>query len=135
MPGFLTDLVNNKVLDCFFGGSAIDPPSGLFVGLSLARAYKGGYVSEPSGGAYARAAVPNDLMHFPAAMAGAKFNATAISFPAPTASWGSIRSVFVADAPSGGNILAMADLPSTRRIEAGDPAPTIAVNAFFLSHT
>jgi hypothetical protein len=42
--------------------------------------------------------------------------------------------VFIADAPSGGNVLAMADLPSPRTINNGDIAPTIAVNALFLSH-
>jgi len=135
MPGFLTDLVNKKVLDCFFGGSAIAPPSGLYVGLSLAKAFKGGYVSEPSGGSYARVAVPNDLAHFPPASAGTKSNATAIAFPSPTGAWGSILSVFIADAPSAGNVLAMADLPSARPVNGGDAAPTIAVNALFLSHT
>jgi hypothetical protein len=42
MSGFLTDLVNNKVLDCFFGGSPILPPATLYVGLSITRSYKGG---------------------------------------------------------------------------------------------
>ena len=135
MPGFLTDLVNNKVLDCFFGGSAITPPTTLYIGLSLTKSYKGGYVSEPAGGSYARVAVSNDLGHFPAASAGTKSNSVAITFPSPTAAWGSILSVFIADAPSGGNALAMADLPSSRTISDGDAAPTIAVNALFLSHT
>jgi hypothetical protein len=135
MPGFLTDLVNNKVLDSFFGGVAITPPSTLYVGLSLTKSYKSGNTSEPTGGSYARVAVPNDLIHFLPASAGTKSNATAITFPAPSTGWGSILSVFVADAPSGGNVLAMADLPASRPINNGDPAPTIAVNALFLSHT
>jgi hypothetical protein len=134
MPGFLTDLVNNKVLDCFFGGSTIIPPSTLFIGLSLARAYKGGYVSEPTGGSYARVPVPNDLSHFLIASSGAKSNAKAITFPCPSAAWGPILSVFVADARTEGNILAMADLPAPKMISDGDPAPTISVNALFLSH-
>jgi hypothetical protein len=114
MPGFLTDLVNNKILDCFFGGSAIIPPSTLYIGLSLTRSYKGGYVSEPNGGSYARVAVPNDLDHFLAASAGSKSNAKAITFP---------------------YVLAMADLHAPRAINGGDPAPAIVVNALFLSHT
>jgi hypothetical protein len=135
MPGFLTDFVNNKVLDCFFGGSAITPPTILYIGLSLTRSYKGGYISEPAGGSYERVAVSNDLGRFPAASAGTKSNSVAISFPSPTAAWGTIVSVFIADAPSGGNVLAMADLPSPRTINNGGFAPTIAVNALFLSHT
>lgn len=134
MPGFLTDLVNNKVLDCFFGGVAITPPSTLYVGLSLTKSYKGGYVSEPAGGSYARVAVTNDLTHFLAASAGAKSNATTITFPTPSATWGTILSVFIADAPSSGNVLAMADLPAPSTINSGASAPVIAVNALFLSH-
>lgn len=135
MPGFLTDLVNNKVLDCFFGGVAISPPSTLHVGLSLTKAYKGGYVSEPACGSYARVAVPNDRTRFLAASSGAKSNAAPILFPTPSAAWGTILSVFIADAAVGGNVLAMADLPSSKTINGGDPAPTIAVNALLLSHT
>jgi hypothetical protein len=135
MPGFLTDLVNNKVLDCFFGGVAITPPTTLYVGLSLTKSYKGGYISEPTGGAYSRIAVTNNLTQFLAASAGTKSNAAALTFSAPSAGWGSILSVFIADALSGGNVLAMADLPAPRTINGGDPAPSIAVNALFLSHT
>lgn len=134
MPGFLTEHVNNKVLDCFFGGVAITPPRILYVGLSLTRAYKGGYTSEPSGGSYSRIAVPNDLSNFLEASSGTKSNALTIVFPSPTAIWGTISSVFIADEAVGGNVLAMADLPGSRMIQAGDPAPRIAMNALFLSH-
>jgi hypothetical protein len=134
MPGFLTEQVNNKVLDCFFGGVPIAPPRTLYVGLSLTRAYKGGYTSEPLDGSYARVAVPNDLSNFLEASSGTKTNALTIAFPPPSATWGTISSVFIADAAVGGNVLAMADLTASRMIHAGDPAPKIAVNALFLSH-
>jgi hypothetical protein len=134
MPGFLTEFVNNQVLDCFFGGMSITPPPTLYVGLSLTRSYKGGYASEPPGGSYARVALPNNLVNFPAATSGTKTNGLAITFPAPSETWGAISSVFIADAASGGNVLAMADLPDSRAINGGDPAPLIAVDALFLSH-
>ena len=134
MPGFLTDYVNNKVLDCLFGGRPLAPSPALHVGLSLTRAYKGGYVAEPLGAGYARVAVANDLVQFPPASLGRQSNAAAITFPAPLEGWGSILSVFVADAAEGGNVLAMADLPSPRVVDRGDPAPTIAGDALFFSH-
>ena len=134
MPGFLTDFVNNQVLDCFFGGSTIVPPPTLYLGLSITRSCKCGLVTEPIGGSYARVSLANDRDHFLAAYGGTKSNATAISFPAPEADWGEISSVFIADAPALGNVLAMADLPSSRTINGGDLAPTIAVNGLFLSH-
>ena len=134
MPGFLTDFTNNNVLDCLFGGRAMIPPHELHIGLSLTKAYKGGYIAEPLGAGYARVAIPNDLIHFPSASLGQKSNASAITFPEPSAGWGSIRSVFVADAPQGGNVLAMADLPLPRTVGSGDPGPKIAVDALIFSH-
>ena len=79
--------------------------------------------------------MPNDLGRFPAASSGAKSNASPITFPVPTADWGSALSVFIADSAAGGNVLAMADLPEPRAIKAGGAAPAIAAKALFLSHT
>ena len=135
MAGYLTDYANNKVLDQLFGAVPLAPPASLYFGLSQAPATKSGVVAEPSGGSYARVAVPNDVAHFPAAGAGAKSNAAAITFSAPTSGWGSVVSVFVADSSSGGNVIAMADLPSPKTISSGGAAPTIGVGALFLSHT
>lgn len=135
MAGFLTDSVNNKVLDCFFGGSPIVPTPTLHVGLSSLKANRAGKVVEPVGGSYARVGLRNDRVHFPDASFGTKSNAKAITFPSPSAEWGPIRCLFIADSPAGGNVLAMADLPGPRTIHGGDPAPTIAVHALFLSQT
>lgn len=134
MPGYLTDGSNNRVLDCLFGGQPLTPPVTLYVGLSLARANKQGTVAEPVAPGYARVAVPNDPAHFPKSIVGTKANGSKITFPSPVVNWGSIASVFVADSPQGGNVLAIADLPSPRPILAMDPAPSIAVGALYLSH-
>ena len=135
MAGYLTDYANNKVLDQLFGAVALTPAINLYFGLSQTAATKSGVVTEPSGGAYARASVPNNITQFPVAGAGTKSNAAAITFATPTASWGSIVSVFVADAITGGNVIAMADLPTPKTISAGGAAPSIGVGALFLSHT
>jgi hypothetical protein len=58
-----------------------------------------------------------------------------IAFPTPTASWGTVQSLFVADAASGGNVLAMADLTTPLAVSSGGAAPKVAVNALYLSHT
>ncbi len=135
MAGYLTDFANNKVLDLLFGAVTLTAPSNLYFGLSKAAATKSGTVAEPSGGGYARAAIGNNAAHFPAASLGTKSNALPISFSAPTADWGPIVSVFVADATTGGNVLAIADLPVPKTIVAGGAAPSIAAGALFLSHT
>jgi hypothetical protein len=135
MPGFLTDYSNNKVLDLFFGSSIYTPPANLYLGLSLISANKAGGVIEPSGGSYARVPVVNSPTNFPTASAGTKSNAGTITFPGPTADWGTIVSVFIADAAAGGNVLAMADLTTPRAVTNGSAAPKVAAGALFLSHT
>ena len=135
MAGFLCDYSNNKVLDMIFGGTAYSPPTTLYFGLSQNTANKNGYVTEPAGGGYTRVAVTNNLTNFPAASFGTKSNATVITFPAPTADWGTVQSLFVSDALINGNVLAMADLTSSKALPSGSAAPKIAVSALFLSHS
>jgi hypothetical protein len=135
MPGFFTDYSNNKVLDLFFGSASYAPPATLYLGLSTNPTNKMGFAPEPSGGGYARVPMANNLTTFPVAVTGTKSNATVLTFPSPTASWGTIVSLFVADAATGGNVLAMADLATSKTINAGAPAPTVAAGALFLSHT
>jgi hypothetical protein len=135
LPGFLTDYANNKVLDQVFGASARRPPATLFLGLSTSIAVKSGNVFEPPGGVYARVAVANDLSNFPSALGGTKSNGAAVTFATPTAIWGAVATVFIADAPAGGNVIAMADLPVSKAIHSGTSVPTLAVGALFLSHS
>jgi hypothetical protein len=136
MAGFLTNYANNKVLDMFFGSNAFTPPTILYFGLSTSVASKGGGgISEPSGGGYARASLANNATNFPAATLGTKANSSTIGFPAPTADWGVIQCLFVSDAPTGGNILAMADLSTPKLIKSGSAPPVVAAGALFLSHT
>jgi len=135
MPGFLTNYTNNKILDMVFGASAYTPPSTLYIGLSTASAIKSGSAVEPSGGGYARVPLANNLTNFPAAVSGTKSNAVQLTFPTPTANWGTILSLFVADAPSGGNVLAMADLTVPTAIVSGSAPAMVAAGALFLSHT
>ena len=135
MSGFFTDYVNNRVLDLFLGSVSYTAPATLYFGLSQTTANKGGSVVEPSAGGYARVPIANGTTNFPAASSGTKSNAVAIQFPVPTASWGSITTVFIADAATGGNVLAMADLTASKTITSGSTAPTIAVSGLYMSHT
>ncbi len=134
MPGFFTDYANNKFLDMVFGAAAYTPPATLYVGLSVNSANRYGSFIEPSGGGYTRVPIANSLANFPASSGGSKSNSTVITFPAPTAAWGTIVSLFVADAASGGNVLAVADLTTPRTINAGAAPATVASGALFLSH-
>lgn len=135
MPGFFTDFANNKVLDLFFGSAAYTPPQTLYIGLSAGFANKQGIISEPSAGGYARVAVANNAAAFPAAVAGTKSNAGTVTFPQPTVDWGLMQSLFIADAATGGNVLAMADLTAAKTIPAGSTPVRLSAGSLFLSHT
>ena len=134
MAGFFTDYSNNKALDLFLGAVPYTPPSILYVGLAQNSANQGGLAAEPIGGSYSRVALPNSAVNFPSAISGAKSNASVITFPSPTGDWGTVQSLFLADAPSGGNVLAMADLTAPKSITNGSSAAKVAVGALFLSH-
>lgn len=135
MAGFFTEHASNAALDLFFGGRRHEPTTLLYVGLSTGPASRRASYAEPEGGGYARAALENSGANFPGASGGMKANARAIAFPAPTADWGTIASVFVADAPLGGNVLAMADLARPRAVVAGGRPPTIAAGSLAFSHS
>ena len=135
MAGFFTNYSNNKVLDLFFGAVSFTPPPTLYIGLAQNSANKNGLATEPTGGGYSRVVLANTSANLPTANAGTKSNAVVISFPAPTADWGNVQSLFIADASTGGNILAMADLATPKTITNGSPAAKVAVGALFLSHT
>lgn len=135
MAGFLTDSMNSKILDMVFGGSAYTPPATLYIGLSLGGASKFGIPTEPAGGGYARAPIANTLTNFPLSVGGTKSNAVSVTFPSPTGNWGTIASLFLADAQVGGTVLAMADLTVPKSITTGNSPATVAVGALFLSHS
>lgn len=122
MAGF-TDFLENELLDHVFGNAAYSAPATLYVGLSTSTITDaGGNITEPGSGSYARVSVTNNATNFPAASGGAKANGTAITFPQATASWGTVTDFFIADASSGGNILAYGALTASKTIDSGDTA-------------
>lgn len=135
MPGCLTDYTTSKLLDLVFGATAYLAPETLFIGLSQTTSNRAGIVNEPSGGGYSRVGVINSPASFPAASLGTKSNSMMIVFSSPTADWGTVQSLFVSDAPSGGNVLAMADLTSFKQVLTGGSPPKVAIGALSLSYT
>ena len=134
IQGFFTDYQLGKWLDQLFAGAPYTPPATLYVGLSIRRASRQGNVNEPSSASgYSRAVAGSGS--WGTSSAGGTTNVQAIAFPTPTAAWGTVISMFVADAPTGGNVIAAADLVSPRTINAGDPAKTFAPGAIQISRS
>lgn len=127
MAGSLSDYLEKEILDHIFGGNTAGnvytPPATLYVGLSTTTIVDAGTgITEPSGNAYARASVANTTANWSAASGttASKTNATAINFATPTGSWGTATSFFIADALTGGNILAWGDLATPQTIASGN---------------
>ena len=104
-------------------------PEAYYIGLSsTAPSADGTNVTEPSGGGYQRVqltglTVPSD---------GEVTNASAISFPESTQSWGTVSHFVIYDAASNGNLLMYGALEESRTVEAAT-IMTIRSNGLTLS--
>lgn len=115
--------LERALLDLVFGGTAYSAPATIYVAASTGLASAA--VAEPSGNGYARVAVTNNATNFPASTGSnpaTKSNGTAITFPTVTGtgqSWGTIASVALYDAASGGNLLGQANLSTAQVANSG----------------
>jgi len=112
-------------------GNASGPWGGtVYIGVSTGDpGESGSMASEPTigVGGYARVPVVNNGTNWPAATSpggvGTKKNGTAVVFPEATAQWSGGTAMswfFIADAASGGNMLASGDITNDKVIDAGD---------------
>ena len=111
-----SNYLENKVLDHVFGGNAYTAPATLYVGLHTSNPNEddSGAEISTSGTAYIRKAVA-----FTVTGATAD-NDAAVEFDTATASWGTITHCGIYDAESGGNLLAYAELATSKVIDSGD---------------
>ncbi len=123
----LSDFLENELLDHVFGNAAYTAPATLYVSLFTAAPTDAGGGTEVTGGSYARVAKTNNATNWPAASGGTKSNGTVITFPTPTANWGTATHFGVHDAATAGNLLGWAPLTTARTINNGDGAPNFAV--------
>jgi hypothetical protein len=126
MSAFLTDCAWSIVSHHFFESPLRLLASTLYLGLAQNLSNKQGLVIEPAGAEYARIPLTSNPICFLAPDPGHTSNALPILFAKPLEDWGMIRSAFMADAITAGNILAMADLSTPRMITRRSSAPRIA---------
>jgi len=136
----MSDYLENKLIDHLFRGLAFTAPATLYFALLTAAPSDSGGGTEVSGGSYARVAVTPNSTNFAntqnsgtgasTGTGGQTQNLTAITFPAPTANWGSVTHFGIYDAASAGNLIAHAALTAAKTVNNGDPAPSFAANAF-----
>ena len=146
----MSDFLENKLVDWFFRGQAIGVtgasaaagtgPTNLYVGLFTATPSDTGGGTEVTGGSYARVTVASSLANWAGTQAAASTTAStgttgttsnnnAVTFPAPTANWGTIVAFGIFDATSGGNLLFWGALTTNKTVNNGDAAPSFAAAA------
>lgn len=128
----LSDYVENQVVDRLLRGQTTPAFAGTtYVGLSTSACSDSSFGTEVSGGSYARVAITSNLTNWAGTQSagsttassgtgGQTSNNAAISFPTPSASWGTVTHWFLADASSAGNLLICAALTTSKTINSGD---------------
>lgn len=147
----MTDFLENKLIDFLFRAQALgitgatagagEGPATLYIALLTTNTDDDGSpLVEVSGGSYARVGVTSSLANWAGTQSagsttassgtgGTTSNNNAITFPAPTANWGSVVGVAIYDASSGGNLLAYSALSVAKTVNNGDAAPSFAAGA------
>lgn len=146
----LTDSFENKLIDFLFRAQALglanssagagSGPTSLYVGLFTTAPTDSTAGTEVSGGSYARVAVTSSLANWAGTQSagsttastgtsGTTSNNGTITFPAPTANWGTIVAAGVFDSSSGGMLLAYGALTTNKTVNNGDAAPSFAAAA------
>ncbi|MCU0841825.1 MAG: hypothetical protein MUC79_08920 [Thiobacillaceae bacterium] len=134
-----TDYLENKILDDLLRTTAYSPPATHYVGLMTSACSDSAAGTEVSGGSYARVAVSKADASYKGSHGsatgassgtnGTASNAAAVTFPAPTANWGSVTHWGIWDAASSGNLLVCSALTVAKTINNGDAAPSFAIDA------
>lgn len=138
-----TDYLENKVIDHLFRTASFTKPSGLYVALFTAAPSDAGGGTEVSGGSYARVNLAPADANWKATQGGTSgassgtggvtSNAAVITFPNPTANWGTVTHIGIFDAASGGNLLIWGALFASRVVNNGDPGPAFAIDALTIT--
>lgn len=129
-----SDAYESLVLNrAFRGGAIATMAAGPWISLHTAPLTDAGTGAEVTGGSYARKATAITDWTVSGTTPTQVTNATAQAFPAPTAIWGTVTDVGIWDAATGGNLLYLAALTTSRIINAGDGAPSFSASSLVFS--
>jgi hypothetical protein len=134
-----SDYLENKIIDHLFRTGTFAKPAALWIALFTAAPSDLGGGTEVVGGGYLRVnlapldtnwkATQGGTSGASSGTGGLTANAVQITFPAPTANWGTATHFGIFDAASAGNLLIWDALTAARTILNGDPAPSFAIDA------
>lgn len=135
--GFFTDYQHNKWLDQLLNNISYTPPTTIYAGLSTGLATKL-FASSTEVGinnttGYQRVLIPSGSFNT-AALGTTNINRNLV-FNTPSGNWGNIQSVFLFDASTGGNVLAVIGLPTSVIVNSGDSPRMIPSGSLLISRT
>lgn len=116
MAGF-TDYTEDLVLDWLLTSGTATRPTAWYVALYTVAPTDTGGGTEVSGTDYARTAVTFSVSGTSPATAA---NSAAVEFPEAGGSWGTVVAAGIFDASSAGNLLAYANLTTSKAVDTGD---------------
>lgn len=136
----LSNYLENKLIDAFVRAQAFTMPATTYVALATGAGSDAACGTEVTGGSYARVAVTSSLANWAGTQSagstvassgtgGTTSNNAAITFPAPTANWGTVVEYCVFDASTAGNLLFRATLTASKTVNSGDAAPSFSIGA------
>ena len=139
-----TNKLQNALVDALLRGQPLGPPSTWYVGLTTLLGDPTAPGTEVSGGSYARVAVAASLAAWAGTQgagttvasngtSGLTSNNALITFPAPTADWGTVVGYELWDAASGGSRWISGKLAAPVTILNGSGARKFAIAALTLS--
>lgn len=138
--GAASNYLVNHLIDYILRQQAFTAPTTVWVALATTSGSTAACGTEITGGSYARVSVTSGLAAWAGTQSagsttassgssGTTSNNATITFPAPTANWGTAVEFCVFDASSAGNLLFRAALTTSKTINNGDAAPSFAISA------
>tara|TARA_R100000458_G_scaffold46623_1_gene45153 strand:+ start:189 stop:602 length:414 start_codon:yes stop_codon:yes gene_type:complete len=122
----MSDYLEQKLIDHLFdadNAGSYTPPTTYHIELfKVAVSEDGTGGTAVSGGSYARASIARGQATWTRS-GNQVSNAGVVSFPVPSATWGTVVAFGVYDAASSGNLLLHGTLTTSKTINNGDPAP------------
>jgi hypothetical protein len=136
----MSNFLENELVDHVFRSRSFPAPTAMWVALFTAAPNDTGGGTEVTGGSYARIALNPSASNWQgtggevtavdsAGTGGTTSNNATITFPAPTANWGTITHFAIFDAVTSGNMFFYGALTQSKNVNNGDAAPSFAVSA------
>jgi hypothetical protein len=125
----MSDYLEGQIRAHIFRTATFSKPTGLTIHLYTAAPGETGGGTEVSGGAYAAQSLNPLDANWTAASGtdGLTDNASAITYPAPTANWGVVTHVAIKDQSA--NYLLYGALTASKTVNNGDAAPSFPIGA------